>query len=66
MSLDGLKVKVPSKLWHKWYSNKLHEGVIKAVNNAIKHGCGGNSEKSVSLVLSLTDSAIKFRIENIV
>jgi serine/threonine-protein kinase RsbW len=38
--------------------------VTEAVNNAIKHGCKGNSEKSVSLALSLTDSTIKFRIED--
>ena len=38
--------------------------VTEAVNNAIKHGCKNNSEKSVSLSLSLTDSAIKFRIED--
>lgn len=38
--------------------------VTEAVNNAIKHGCKSNSEKSVSLALSLTDNAIKFRIED--
>jgi len=38
--------------------------VTEAVNNAIKHGCKGDSDKSVSISLSLTDSAIKFRIED--
>ena len=38
--------------------------VTEAVNNAIKHGCKGNSDKSVSISLSLTNNAIKFRIED--
>lgn len=38
--------------------------VTEAVNNAIKHGCKGNSDKSVSISLSLTDNAIKFRVED--
>jgi len=38
--------------------------VTEAVNNAIKHGSKGNSDKSVSLALSLTDNAIKFKIED--
>ncbi len=38
--------------------------VTEAVNNAIKHGSKSNSEMSVSLALSLTDNAIKFRIED--
>jgi serine/threonine-protein kinase RsbW len=38
--------------------------VTEAVNNAIKHGCRANSEKSVSLTLNLTENAIKFKIED--
>ncbi len=38
--------------------------VTEAVNNAIKHGCKSNSDKSVSITLTLTDDAIKFRIED--
>jgi serine/threonine-protein kinase RsbW len=38
--------------------------VTEAVNNAIKHGCRANSEKSVSLTLTLTENAIKFKIED--
>ena len=38
--------------------------VTEAVNNAIKHGCQNNSDKSVSLALSLTDETIKFKIED--
>lgn len=38
--------------------------VTEAVNNAIKHGCKNNSDKSVSLALSLTDETIKFKIED--
>jgi serine/threonine-protein kinase RsbW len=38
--------------------------VTEAVNNAIKHGCKSNSDKSVSISLSLTESAIKFRVED--
>ncbi|MBY0433914.1 MAG: ATP-binding protein [Cyclobacteriaceae bacterium] len=38
--------------------------VTEAVNNAIKHGCKGNSSKNVHLSLSLDDSTIKFRIED--
>ena len=38
--------------------------VTEAVNNAIKHGCKGNSDKSVSIALSFTDNAIKFRVED--
>lgn len=38
--------------------------VTEAVNNAIKHGCRANPEKSVSLTLMLTENAIKFKIED--
>lgn len=38
--------------------------VTEGVNNAIKHGCGSDSSKSVSLTLSLTENAIKFKIED--
>jgi serine/threonine-protein kinase RsbW len=38
--------------------------VTEAVNNAIKHGCKGNSDKSVLISLSLTENAIKFRVED--
>ena len=38
--------------------------VTEAVNNAIKHGCKSNSDKSVSITLTLTDDAVKFRIED--
>lgn len=38
--------------------------VTEAVNNAIKHGCRANSEKSVSITLTLTENAIKFKIED--
>lgn len=38
--------------------------VTEAVNNAIKHGNRGDSQKNVSLVLMLEDGVIKFRIED--
>lgn len=38
--------------------------VTEAVNNAIKHGNKSNSEKNVFLTLTLTDSTIKFTIED--
>jgi len=38
--------------------------VTEAVNNAIKHGSKANKEKSVSISLTLTESAIKFRVED--
>ncbi|MBK8289853.1 MAG: ATP-binding protein [Flammeovirgaceae bacterium] len=38
--------------------------VTEAVNNAIKHGNKGDSAKNVSLVLSLQEGMIKFRVED--
>ncbi len=38
--------------------------VTEAVNNAIKHGSGNDTSKSVALSLTLDDSMIKFRIED--
>lgn len=38
--------------------------VTEAVNNAIKHGNKSNSEKNVTLSLSLTENVIKFKIED--
>ena len=38
--------------------------VTEAVNNAIKHGNKSNSEKNVFLTLTLSDSTIKFRVED--
>lgn len=38
--------------------------VTEAVNNAIKHGSRSDSSKNVSLSLSLSDSLIKFRVED--
>ena len=38
--------------------------VTEAVNNAIKHGNKGDSGKNVSLVLSLQEGMIKFRVED--
>ena len=38
--------------------------VTEAVNNAIKHGNANLSSKNVSLLLSLTENTIKFRIED--
>lgn len=38
--------------------------VTEAVNNAIKHGNKSNSDKNVFLTLTLTDSTIKFTIED--
>ncbi len=38
--------------------------VTEAVNNAIKHGNGGDSTKNVSLTLSFEEGLIKFKIED--
>ncbi len=38
--------------------------VTESVNNAIHHGNGGNRDKNVKLTLSLSDSQIKFEIED--
>lgn len=38
--------------------------VTEAVNNAIKHGNRGDSQKNVSLALMLEDGLIKFRVED--
>ena len=38
--------------------------VTEAVNNAIKHGNKGDSNKNVSLTLSLDNNTISFRIED--
>lgn len=38
--------------------------VTEAVNNAIKHGNKSDSNKNVSLALSLQDGMIKFRVED--
>lgn len=38
--------------------------VTEAVNNAIKHGNKSNSEKNVTISLTLTDSQIKFKVED--
>jgi serine/threonine-protein kinase RsbW len=38
--------------------------VTEAVNNAIKHGNGGDSTKNVSLALTFEEGLIKFRIED--
>jgi serine/threonine-protein kinase RsbW len=38
--------------------------VTEAVNNAIKHGNRSNAEKNVTLTLNLTNSEIKFKIED--
>jgi serine/threonine-protein kinase RsbW len=38
--------------------------ITEAVNNAIRHGNGGDSSKNVSLSLSLEESLIKFRVQD--
>ncbi len=38
--------------------------VTEAVNNAIKHGNGGDSSKNVSLTLSFEEGLIKFKVED--
>ena len=38
--------------------------VTEAVNNAIRHGSHNDSSKNVSLLLSLDDATIKFRVED--
>jgi serine/threonine-protein kinase RsbW len=38
--------------------------VTEAVNNAIKHGNGGNSSKNVFLSLTLNDNLLKFVIKD--
>jgi serine/threonine-protein kinase RsbW len=38
--------------------------ITEAVNNAIRHGNQGDSSKNVSLLLSLDDRLIKFRVED--
>jgi serine/threonine-protein kinase RsbW len=38
--------------------------VTEAVNNAIKHGNGGDKRKNVSLALSLNESTIKFTVKD--
>lgn len=38
--------------------------VTEAVNNAIKHGNGGDKSKNVSLSLVLNESQIKFRVRD--
>jgi serine/threonine-protein kinase RsbW len=38
--------------------------VTEAVNNAIKHGNGGDKSKNVSLSLSLNESLIKFVVKD--
>jgi serine/threonine-protein kinase RsbW len=38
--------------------------VTEAVNNAIKHGNGGDSTKNVSLTLSFEEGLIKFKVED--
>lgn len=38
--------------------------VTEAVNNAIKHGNGGDKRKNVSLGLSLNESTIKFTVKD--
>jgi serine/threonine-protein kinase RsbW len=38
--------------------------VTEAVNNAIKHGNGGDSTKNVSLTLSFEEGLIRFKVED--
>lgn len=38
--------------------------VTEAVNNAIKHGNGGDSSKNVSLALTFEEGLIKFKVED--
>jgi serine/threonine-protein kinase RsbW len=38
--------------------------ITEAVNNAIRHGNQGDSSKNVSLLLSLDERLIKFRVED--